>query len=452
MYDDDMKGFLTIMTVEECIKMTREILNNDPLALHVANTQHIDDAIREGLNKTRAPGHLLCAQLEGNDGDMMVEVCSVIYNHTLASNIETYYELHGNKEFHGTIVKEIYENSCSYDRNRHKLVEVKVVSSVQQCAIFNLALKPTLIFQPRVLIPAIVLACFCAVTNILAMTVYLSTDYQRSYHISVYFLVKALFDELFLIIMVIFLLGLLKPGIFYWVLRDIIYIVVVKLSYVGHNWISAVLSIERSIAVLAPMFARAHFGRCLSIKVSIGTAVASVLIVTADTLIIHFKTALANIFSVDDLFMGGEIKMAFHFLILAFLLPWIIVLVCTILTAIAIKISSIRRARLTNSTSSGPHTQQSETQNTNTAVFKMGLICLIAFLITGAPFISAIIIVIVGSTPVKMLGSSLGIEIYSVFSLFFTIICFSLDFFLMLLQVEFRRQLKRNILVVICWR
>ncbi len=452
--DDDMSDFFTVMTMEECIRDGQELLRKEPNAnIEIAGSRsdYMAEGIFEGTNRTYSGTHILCAGLRGRNTkstnslkpmNIRSELCYVKYNKTLANYVDMDRELNQTSEKTERLINSLYTRFCTFNEKSEKLVSVKVVERSDQCNFHMFSSQLALgndegLFGRNGVYIAIIMASIGIVGNVLSLSVYLSRGYQHKQ--SVYFAAKSIFEILSLICTIISL------SLFFIgndIIIDYVYPIFYQFSLFGRNWITVVIGIEKCIAVLAPFYARAHLRRSLAIKLSLIMLVAAILFTISDFLTIHFISDLAKIMNVDYLFIGGEVKMPIYSVAISFLLPWIIVLSCSVVTVLGIRSFRKKRAKLRNP---GNQEGENQTQPDNSDLILPVLLCLVSFLVFSVPVVMHATLTALSSTLDKIFLSHKIIEILGVLIIFFNIIGFSMDFYLSIaVQQEFRNRLKAN--------
>ena len=453
--DEDVSDFFTVMTMEECIREGQQLLRKDPDAnLEVVGSEDMAEQIYKGTNRTQRNSHILCAglrskglQIADSPKPMNIrsQLCYVGYNQTLADNSEIKRELNERNEKTERLIKSIFIGSCPFDEKSERLVSLKVVESPDQCNIHDLSLKISMGSQgmeilgkskPAIYV-AIVLATFGFFGNLLSCSVYLSPGYHHKQ--IVYFMAKVLCEMLALICTVIYVSLLLSPND---IMTGYVYPILYQFAMFARNWITVVIGVEKCVAVWAPFMARAYFGRGLSIKVSLAIITIAVLFTSADFLTKYFASDLAKFINIDYLFIGGEVKLAILCAIFCTLLPWTIVLLCSVVTVLGIRSSRKKRAELTNRAHQSGENQQ---QNDNNDLILPVLLSMFSFIVFSIPVVMHAVLTALTST-LETLFLSLGIiENLKLVVIFFNIIGFSMDFYLLFAaQTEFRAKLKEN--------
>ena len=454
-----MEGYLRIMSGEECVQETVEGLKNNPEAAVISNSQMMENRIFETLNTTQKASHLLCGTYQYTGEYESSELCMVKYNDTLAEYLEM--ERVSNKTDHKSqkLMREIYFKSCSFNPEEGTFKSVKLVESTDQCEVYSVLMRVLYVIEIidlKIVYSTLVIASIGCVGNICAIAVYLSGEYQRVQHISVYMLVKNAFELIEYVNVFIYFSSLkifidndrdqwnsftgkthhdhvIKYGV----------PIVFLLSVVGRSWISAVLAIERCTAVWAPFWAREHLGRPLAIKLSVATIIGSVIFTAVDFLLSHYRISIGNI--AKGMFIGGGHKVAILNMIFSFLVPWLIVLICTVATSIGMKLSSRRRLQMMGRRENQSQGGTSQRNNAIDGVLvRMVLLSMVSFIISSVPFISEIVILIMGSTTQRFIESSKTIDIIGVVEIYFLLISYALDFYFALFtRPEFRKQLNK---------
>ncbi len=337
------------MTMEECIREGQQLLRRDPNAhQEVVGSNDMADQIFEGTNGTHSNNHILCAEVRTKGiqivdstrpMDIRTELCYVKHNQTLVNSIENDMELSQRSEKTERLINSIFTGSCQFDKKSERLVSVKVVESPEQCNVHTLLSKKTrgnagmehLSKSRPAIYAAIVLSTIGIFGNGLSLSVYLNPGYQHKQ--SVYFMAKGLCEILSLICTVMYVsLFLLSNDIMTHYVHPLLY----QFAVFCRNWITMVIGVEKCLAVWAPFMARAYFGRGLSIKFSLATISAAVLFTCADFLTKYFASDLDKLINIDYLFIGGQVKMAILSVIICTLLPWTIVLLCSVVTVLGI--------------------------------------------------------------------------------------------------------------------
>ncbi len=358
------------------------------------------------------------------------------------------------------LIEEIYRESwqCAFDPESNTLISVKLVKSTDQCQIHTLFMRfrqMTKILNLKIIYSSFVIASLGLIGNTFALSVYGSREYQKKQHISVYMLVKTAFEQLEYINLILFLDSIKKVDIdarsndgnyngnYDTTLRYVIPIAF-QLSVIGRSWTSAILSIERFLAVWAPFWTRLHLGRPLAIKLSFAIITASIIFTTIDFLLSEFNVQIGNI-EINGMFIGGGYKLAIFGLIFSFLLPWLIVLFCTILTSIGMRLSRNKRLAMIRSQINQARGQSSMQHNSRDSILvRMVVLSLVSFLISSVPFVGEATIHIIGSSIESLLVSYKTIEIIGIVEIYFLLISYGLDFYFALFtRSEFRAQLKK---------
>ncbi len=308
--DDDLAEFIVIMTRDECIKQGQQLLQENPDAqLTVGGDKEAENKIYEATNKTKRGNHILCAGLRAKDTPVTKEnfqklpevksdLCYVIHNDTLANYIAMDGGLKEPSETTQGLIKAIYKSSCLFNEQLDKLVSVKVVEHTDQCHFQSLAFEgedreiDTTYITSILFYIAVILASVGIIGNAVSLSVHLRRKCQNRQ--SVYLATKGL-SEIFLLACMIAQVSIFYVGDVIHIITMYLYPILFQLSMFSRNWIMVVIGIEKCLAVWAPFFTRAHLGRGLEIKFSLGTVFAAVLFTTCDFLIKHFRSDLMNI-------------------------------------------------------------------------------------------------------------------------------------------------------------
>ncbi len=452
--DDDVSEFLTVMTKEKCIADGQQLLQEDPNAsVLVAGSKDAEEKVFEGSNRTGGGMHILCAGLStknehGTTGlistDIKTELCYVPYNETLANYLLMDEELNDPSEKTERLINTIYRSSCTFNKHLNKLVSVKVVDHGDQCYFHKLSSERRLIKYEETVhiigIFAIIMASLGIIGNGMGLSVHLSTRCEKRQ--SVYFVTKGLSEILLLGSIILKVSFNFTENTTDIIIPDYLHPILYQLSLFGRNWITVVLGIEKCLAVWAPFFARAHFGRGLEIKISLITVGISTVYTSCDFLTMHFISYLARVIDTDNLFVGSEIKMPIYSVIIYSLLPWTIVLISSIVAVVGVILSRKKRADLTNASAQEGNDQA---DSNNSDLVLPVLFNLFSFIISNIPVVMYIALVTVENTIEKVLLSDKYAIIIGAISLFFNIIGFSMDFYLSLAVREgFGDQFKAN--------
>ncbi len=230
------------------------------------------------------------------------------------------------------------------------------------------------------------------------------------------------------------------------IITDYFHPILYQFSLFSRSWITVVIGVEKLLAVWAPFFARAHFDRGLEIKLSLITVGIAAVFTAGDFLTKHFTSYLARVMNIEYLFVGGEIKMPLYSVIICSLLPWVIVLVCSVVTVLGIRSSRKKRAKLTNTRNrEGNDQADNNTSDLMVPVF----LCLLAFIISSIPVVMYTVLVTIGNTLESAILSDKALVIMGMVYLFSDLIGYSIDFYVSLaVREEFRQQLKANLLSI----
>ncbi len=447
------------MTMEECIKKGQQLLRRDPDAhVEVAGSDDMAQQIFEGTNRTHSNRHILCAGVRTKGiqivdstrpMDIRTELCYVKHNQTLVNFIESDKELNQRSEKTERLINSMFTDSCQFDKKSERLVSIKVVESPERCNVHALSLKVSrgnagmehLSKARPAIYVAIVLTTIGFFGNCLSLSVYLHPGYQHKQ--SVYFMAKGLCEMLSLICTVMHVSQfLLSNDIMTHYVHPLLY----QFAVFCRNWITTVIGVEKCLAVWAPFMARAYFGRGLSIKLSLGTISLAVLFTCGDFLAKYFVSDLDKLINIDYLFVGGEVRMAIFSVIICTLLPWTIVLLCSVVTVLGIRSFRKKRAELTNRATQSGENQQ---QNDNNDLILPVLLCLFSFLVFSTPVVMHAVLTALTSTLETIFISLDIIEDLNLVVVFFNIFGFSMDFYLSIAaQQEFRDKLKENLLSI----
>ncbi len=454
--DDDISEFITLMTTDECIKHGQKILQAEPNArIQVAGSKEAEDKMFEGTNRTGGGMHILCAGHSMPDKlgttsmiptEIIGHMCYVMYNETLENYLAMDRDLNNPSEQTQTLLKEIYTSSCTFKQKSDKVVSVKLVEKEHQCYFDKLSkdMSPILYSKMKDLAAyiAIVLGGLGILGNGIGLSVHFSTGCDKKQ--SVYFVTKGFSDSLLLACTII--QGSLTletdPNL---IIADYWHPILYQFSLFSRNWITVVIGLEKVLAVWAPFFARAHFGRGLEIKLSLITVGIASVFTAGDFLTRHFISYLARVIDIKYLLIGGEIKMPIYSVVIFSLLPWVIVVVCSVITVVGIKSSRKKRARLTN--------QEGNDQVDNNTHDNGDLIlCLLAFIISNVPVVIYAVLLTIGNTlenAILVILRGKTTVIMGMVYLFFNLIGYSMDFYVSLAAREgFREQLKANMLSI----
>ncbi len=131
--------------------------------------------------------------------------------------------------------------------------------------------------------------------------------------------------------------------------------------------------------------------------------------------------------------------MAISTVVISFLLPWAITLICSVIAVLGVKSQRKKRAKLTNNI-----TQRGTGQVENLAL--PVFLCIFSFLICSIPVVMHTVQITVSTKLTHMFLSVKVIAISGVVASFFNIVGFSLDFYLSLAtRPDFRKQVKANL-------
>ncbi len=460
--DEDISEFFTLMTPDECIKNGQQVLLEDPnTKIQVEGSKEAEDQIFSGTNKTARGMHILCAGLstnivQGTTGligmEIKTDVCYVKYNKTLANYLAMDGDLNNPSEKTERIINEIYKRSCTFNKKSDRLVSVKVVEQDHHCYFQDLSSEASYKKVTDIVgYIAITLASLGIVGNGVRLSVHLSTRCDKKQ--SVYFVTKGL-SETFLLVCIILQVSCIFITDSTTVTTDYLHPILYQFSLFSRNWITVIIGIEKCLVVWAPFFARAHFTRGLEIKLSLITVGIAAIFTAIDFLTKHFISYLTSIIDTDNLFIGGEIKMPIYSVVIHSLLPWVIVVISSVVAALGIRLSRKKRDELRNrstikrakpSIRMGKESKEPE-ENDNGNPTAPVLLCLLAFIVSSVPVVVYVISINIGDTVVEVFLSYKATLVIGMVSVFFAIIGYSMDFYVLLAgRAEFREQLKENL-------
>ena len=438
------------MTPDECIKNGQQIVRENKLDVQVEGSEKAEETMFEGTNRTAKRMHIICAGLSTHNVHsttalvpvtITANVCYVRHNKTLTNYLEMDGDLKNPSEKTKELLKTIYTRSCSFNKKSDKLVSLKVVQQSEECYFRELtltALSRAVYEMTNVAVYIVIpLAGLGIVGNIVALSVHLSTRCDKKQ--SVHFVVKGLSEVLLLVCIILqasfifmdnpsptadILVYYLHPNLYHF-------------SLFCRNWVTVIIGIEKCLAVWAPFFAMAHFNRCLEIKLSLITVGIAGIFTAGDFLTKYFISDLIDLVDIDILFIGGKIKMALFSVIIHSLLPWVIVLICSVVAVSGVKSFRKKRAELSNR-----RAEEGNDQAENSDLVKPVLLCLLAFIISGIPVVMYMVVITIGSTLEKAIFSDNASVIMGMVSVLSNIIGFSMDFYVSLAAREdFREQL-----------
>ncbi len=438
---------------EQCVQSNREELREDPQRIIVTNNGKQEEKIYENMNKTH---HYLCAEYGAVGSHVVSSLCVVPYDERLESLLKQEQPLNGTNHNRDKLIYDIFDRFCEMESDQYS-VSVQLVESYDQCqshvqllqVIFSSVGKTKI-----VVISGIVVAAVGIVGNVVALSIFLGRDYQKSHKTCVYFAAKTVFETLHLVfsmwynlsLMYVYDRGNLESEKFW---EGMAHGVVKMFVTVGRNWMVAVISIEQCLAVRKPFVARQYLRKSIAIKVNAIVVIVSILYTAIDVMVQYFMSDRIDVYDSKLQFIGEEARIIVHAIVMSNFLPWTVTLVCTFLTAIGLKKAKQKRTAMQSHTTNVQNRHQNSGLENDFLLTRIILFSLVSVIIANVPIIiEYVLLIFSGMKMILILGEAVDIIILVAF--FFHLLGNSIDFYLFLASIEeFRGQLRKNFQSVI---
>ncbi len=444
--DEDMQGFIELSTGDKCIESNRADLRKDPDRIMVTNNGQMEEKIYEGMNKTH---HYLCAEHRNDGPHVTSDLCVVPFDEQLYRQDQL---LNGTHRERNNVINGMYKKFCNLEADNNS-VSVKLVESSDQCKNHVVMLQiilSSVINTKIVVYISNVVATIGLIGNFLALSIFLSKDYQQAHKTCIYFVAKTTFESMHLVLTMWYTHSLVKElkGNKDKYLEALIHGALKLMVVGGRHWMVTIISIEQCLAVKKPFLARQYLRKSTSIKVTVTAVIVDIMYTTTDVLIQYFFSGKILTYETNLRFVTKEAKIILHTVGITYIVPWSIAFICTVLTAIGLKRAMKRRAAMTQQTA-GQNSQQNPNWKNDFLMTRIIMFSLISVIISNIPIIMEYVLLIVFETEMIMkIGK--GVDIIILVAIFCHLVGNSLDFYLFLVSNrDFRGQFIKNFLSVV---